>query len=304
MTDTRQNSRSLGPVITATNSPYLSLSNFGTGNVLFQIASCLGLCKIFDLPFNRVGLDLYLKKIKELDPNSLQHRLYRRVKDKPLYTTNLHIVKEKEGINKKIDANLIESIAAIKDVNALVYGYLESPTYFRSMYDEIRTLFRPSYDDYSLIVDRYPTFMPTRTIGIHLRRAKDTIMNTDNTYYLNALRKAYETIHWQPEQVLIFSDINITPSDLTIFESYRDKLKFVVGNPDWFDLWMFSLCRVKIISQSTFSWWGAYISEREEDLIIYPKSALEFYGCNEVYGNGLSESINRNVYFQDWTCIE
>ncbi len=41
------------------------------------------------------------------------------------------------------------------------------------------------------------------------------------------------------------------------------------------DLWLMTLCRHRILSKSSFSWWSAWLSKSKDGVVIAPKSGLE-----------------------------
>jgi hypothetical protein len=40
----------------------------------------------------------------------------------------------------------------------------------------------------------------------------------------------------------------------------------------WEDMYLLSLCRHHVISNSTFSWWGAWLSESDGKLVVGPRT--------------------------------
>jgi hypothetical protein len=49
-----------------------------------------------------------------------------------------------------------------------------------------------------------------------------------------------------------------------------DDFYFVEGNKDIEDLFLMTLCKNHIISNSSFSWWGSWLCENDKKIIIAP----------------------------------
>jgi hypothetical protein len=50
-----------------------------------------------------------------------------------------------------------------------------------------------------------------------------------------------------------------------------NEFTFIEGFEDWEDLILMSLCDANIITNSTFSWWAAWLGEKPNKLIIAPE---------------------------------
>jgi len=142
------------------------------------------------------------------------------------------------------------------NTNLYLVGYFQSEKYFAKHTAEIKRLFD---------VDQYEGAFKD-TIGLHVRRG-DYLNVQDNhpclsmEYYSAALKEFPEEF-----KVLVFSD------DMEWCKSNfkGDRFEFVEGQEDHEDLLKMVRCSDHIIANSSFSWWGAWLSG-ENGKIIAPK---------------------------------
>ncbi len=74
---------------------------------------------------------------------------------------------------------------------------------------------------------------------------------------------------------------------------FLDNFLFVEGNTDYEDLSLFSMCRNHIISNSTFGWWGAWLSPNDDKKVIAPKTW---------FGPGVGHDT-KDLIPEEWTTI-
>lgn len=142
-------------------------------------------------------------------------------------------------------------------------GYLQSEKYFGSKKIQFRN---PSLRFIYLLQKYFPDDRK-QTVGIHVRRG-DYVNNPyyhqlPYIYYFGALERKIPD--FCNKRVMIFSD------DIEYCREVFPKTSnfvFVQGNTDIEDLFLLSKCDYHILSNSTFSWWGAYLSNSKK--IIRP----------------------------------
>ena len=69
-------------------------------------------------------------------------------------------------------------------------------------------------------------------------------------------------------------DINIVNDKIITLQEEFPKITFIsidTSIEDYKQMFIMSFLKYCIIANSTFSWWGAYLNNREDKVIIYPK---------------------------------
>lgn len=131
--------------------------------------------------------------------------------------------------------------------------YVQDPKYFDKYRNEIKQLFGEN--------------IPSKTykVAIHVRRG-DYVNNpfyvdlTQTNYYEKAIAE------FPDAEFLVFSDDIEWCKDYFIGEQYS----FSEGNDELTDLNLMASCKGHIIANSSFSWWGAYISPYSKK-VVAPK---------------------------------
>lgn len=111
------------------------------------------------------------------------------------------------------------------------------------------------------------------SVSIHVRRTdkvgSSTYFATDLNYINLAM--AYFLEKFENPVFYVFSD----DIEWCRFNINSNSAMFVDWNDDthaYEDLRLMSLCKHNIIAESTFSWWGAYLNENEEKIVISPNA--------------------------------
>ena len=145
-------------------------------------------------------------------------------------------------------------------------GYFQTEKYFKHIEYQIRSEFT-FVDD---ILEPCKEMIGTidDPIALHVRRG-DYVINSENhfnlplEYYEAALKKFDDN-----RNVLVFSDDPKWCHEQSIFDDDR----FIISENDdnRVDLCLMSLCNDFIIANSTYSWWGAWLSSHPNKKVIAP----------------------------------
>lgn len=255
----------------------------GLGNQMFQFA--VGLAQsptvYLDLDFikqNNIDSEKFTKRNFELDifPN-LQYKISTKLKKKVFFSDHLFYKALRRLIHSKTLIQKGNEFINIPSSNWLYLdGYFQSEKYFINKRKELLHCFTfPALDSKNqAIQDKLLSI--SNSVAVHIRRGDYLKPEVQKYHGILPLSYYEEAIaHFQEEQgeitLVVFSD------DIKFAQQYFNKYEntvIVSGNNDhgWKDMALMSSCTHHIIANSTFSWWGAWLSTRENGKKIAPKN--------------------------------
>ena len=167
----------------------------------------------------------------------------------------------------QFQAHFLETQAGYLD------GYWQSEQYFESIRDKIREdfTFKSLKGIKNLELQQQHT--QSETCSIHIRRG-DYVGHPelggicDEAYYQNAL-KELKARH--PDcGLIVFSDDIDFSKDLLKGRKQVQFCDWNSGSKSWMDMALMSRCTHHIIANSSFSWWGAWLSNKK-GTVLAPK---------------------------------
>lgn len=182
------------------------------------------------------------------------------------YSTN--ICSKLELIDKFDDNNNCNLTIPSNDKHTIYFGYYQSEKHFENYSEAIKTLFGAPLDFIQRIRTEIPVIFQKKVTVINVRRG-DYLIYSDYHPVLSAeyIHKAITLIP-NTEHYLIASDdiewckANISVENVTFLEGYKPEEQ----------LWIMSMCHNFIISNSSFSWWAAYLSRNTNKIVIAPET--------------------------------
>jgi|TARA_B100000035_G_scaffold53329_1_gene41810 hypothetical protein len=170
-----------------------------------------------------------------------------------------------------------------------VYGYLQSEKWFKHIESEIRQDFEFKNDIHDPCVEMISSV--DRPIALHVRRG-DYLTNCDN--HPPCTKEYYDAClsHFDSDRnCIVFSD-----DPVWCHEQFTDD-RFLIseGGDNVADLCMMSLCDDFIIANSSFSWWGSWLSKNPNKRILAPE---------RWFGTGYTKNHNTSdLYCDNWEVV-
>ena len=241
------------------------------GNQMFQYASLRGIVR------NR-GVDFRLPYHDEVFVDSLGNKLKIELFN-PFVMSNVtqsnigmiggdnpHDASVIDSTRTEGGHNFNEALFNTCPDNVTLYGYFQTEKYFKHIEDEIRQDF--TFKNEIAIPCKHRMSEVDTPIALHIRRG-DYLRNAANhnnlglDYYERCLKKFDND-----RTVIIFSDDPQWCKEQELFSN--DRFLVSEGSNSYTDLCLMSLCSDFIIANSSYSWWGAWLSKGVNKVVCAP----------------------------------
>jgi len=219
------------------------------------------------------------------------------------FKKNKIFYKEKLGVDKKTDYYNEQDLD--KNKNSLIYirGHFESEKYFLNYKESIHKEFsfknEKQYQNniyYKYILNNSIVAITIRQNRFNERNYSQTtdllLKNKSDIFLLKQIKYIKKAVSYFKNKVknpkfLIWSN------DFSNLDKYfNNNFIFVKNsnkNKDLTDLYLMTRCKYFIVSPSTFSWWGAWLSIRNGKICVRPKN--------------LNVSNNKDFWPKEWKSI-
>lgn len=169
------------------------------------------------------------------------------------------------------------------------FGYFQSNKNFLGYDKQIKKLFEPTEDFIKKINLIYPEINNEKTVSLHIRRGDYLTIShihpvIDKSYIDEAINQ-----NGDYSNLFIFSD------DIEwVKENLHYPNQIIVSElEDYEELWMISLCKNNIMSNSSFSWWGSFLNKNENKKVFVP---------DIWFGDSLNHNTE-DIYLKSWNKI-
>lgn len=240
------------------------------GNCLFEIAAGASLAKRMGVPYKALTCNPEL--LSNPDNCLLVHYLkpyrktiLRRIDFIDSYPENDKKYKEEDFLFHSLPEH----------DNQILEGYFQSEKYFDKEY--IRYLFEIDNKTEDYIQKKYKNVLQLNPVAINVRRGDYLSLEFKHPVCrMSFFEKAISYFESGTKFLVISDDIVWCKRHFK-----GDQFYFADDEPPIIDLYLQSKCIHNIISNSTFSWWGAWLNPNPNKIVIYPDPWFGFLYRNK-----------------------
>ena len=161
--------------------------------------------------------------------------------------------------------------------NMRLSGYFQNEKYFARYRERLLKLFRPRGEDLKYINKKYKAILDDpKSVSVHLRYYyaekpdEDAYVQYDREYFTKAM------VRFPQDSLFVVTSDNMEFARRNIPTDWG-RVVFIEHEPMYIDFLLQRLCRHNIISNSTFSWWSAWLNENRSKIVVRPSVWLAGY---------------------------
>ena len=223
-----------------------------TGNMMFEIAHAYAK----SLEFNRQ----FVVPNSESSSGHLEKTLFRKL------DFNIK-VSGQDPTAKIVNGQFFyENLKPFDEEPTIFSGYYQTEKYFSKYTEVIKDLYSPPISFFERVIKDFPFFNNSIVGAINVRRGDYLSMSTRHPVITSDyIHESYNNLPKCDYLLVLSDDIPWCKENIKL-----PNLVFVDNYVDCDGLWLLSLCDHFIISNSTYSWWGAYLSRTDNKIVVSP----------------------------------
>lgn len=274
----------------------------GLGNQMFQYALRCNFVKFgkivkddisyYDkvpdaMPFKLTEVFPELKLVKAEEKEAEKYLRTQKPKNIILRVYNKVFPPKKKQYHERQELIYDPNILKIK--SAYVSGYWQSYCYAENVEIELRKIFKFKEYGNDTINKLEKIIKETNSVSLHIR-AGDYLLPQNITifgeictadYYRKAIELMIEKV--QAPTFFVFSnDIKWCKENFSLNNVVWMDNETFPEHEDWIEMYLMSCCKHNIIANSSFSWWGAWLNNNQDKIVIAPKKWLQTVEKDEV----------------------
>jgi hypothetical protein len=227
-------------------------------------------------------------KLSNTKTNGIIERIIKKTKFPSAYKKRTHFIEKNHGFS------FDKRIFKIKS-NVYLDGWFSNENYFK----DIREILIKEFEMKNELRDESKKILKkilnTNAVSVHIRRGAFAVNDyfgvLPEDYYYRAVDYIKSKLY--KPHFYIFSDdtdwvrehLKIE-GDCTIIFLNSSKASFHHTQYDYEDLTLMKNCKHNIIAFSTFSWWGAWLNQTPDKIVIAPIKALNNIKAQKYYQRG------------------
>ncbi|MES2893445.1 MAG: alpha-1,2-fucosyltransferase [Bacteroidota bacterium] len=207
-----------------------------------------------------------IARLRPVFKTSVWNRLYKKI-NQQVYNFNKYYKTESGPASGPIQP--------ADPSSAYLDGYWQSENYFVDHATVIRESFSlHQVSQNSSLQDLMARIHREQSVSVHIRRGDYVTSVATNAYhgvlgvdyYKNAIDGLQASVGHEPHFFIFSDDIDWCKNNLQITFPHT----YVSTGEDFYDLYLMSICKHHIIANSSFSWWGAWLSASPDKQVIAP----------------------------------
>jgi hypothetical protein len=155
--------------------------------------------------------------------------------------------------------------------NMKIAGYFQKVHYFEKYEKKLKEYFKPTEEDLDYLQKRYKNILSHRnSVGVQIRYYHDGKKNSSKfvQYGADYLRKAASLF---PKSSLFVISSNNIDFAKRCWPFEYDKVYFISEEKDYLEMYLLSMCKHNIISNSSFGFWSAWLNNNPQKIVVRPK---------------------------------